>query len=131
MSRRTTRPTEATSTSATLQAQLRDGLGRLRQPTRELLSSLKDATGELRRLALVTSPFAIRAELIAHGLASEQSETGHCELTALGLAALELSQPLTRREQEQLAAEADRALADSTSETDTRATAEATSVQQP
>ena len=73
MSRRSTKPVATTSTSATMQQQLRDGLRHLRAPTRELLSSLKDATPELLRLALMTSPFAIRAELIAHGLAVDES----------------------------------------------------------
>lgn len=94
MSRRTARPCAATSTSETPQTQLRESVVNLRQPTRELLFSMIEAAEELRQLALGTSSFAMRAELFAHGLASDQSMTGRCKLTALGLAALELDQPV-------------------------------------
>ena len=119
MSRPTTEPSAATNTPDSLQARLREGLAQLRPSTRELLSSLKNATAELRHLALATSPFAVRAELIAHGLAAEASAASGAtryELTALGLAALELSQPLSADARGKLAAEADRALAEATSE---------------
>lgn len=103
-----------TNDAGTLEAQLREGLARLRRPTRELLSSLKDATPEVRGLALVTSPFAVRAELLIHGLATDESGAGRdrCALTPLGLAALEFSRPLSPDSRRELAAEADRALAD-------------------
>lgn len=66
----------------------------LRQPTRELLRNLKHATPELRRLALLTSPFGVRAELFAHGFATDDFNLDGraCELTARGLLALERSE---------------------------------------
>ncbi|HEX8082826.1 MAG TPA: hypothetical protein VF529_00960 [Solirubrobacteraceae bacterium] len=87
--------------------QLLEGLEHLRPQTRALLSSLKEASPELRRLALRTSPFAVRSELYAHGLATQDLS---CDLTVLGQAALEVVQPLTADARETLAAEAHRAL---------------------
>ncbi|MEA2361285.1 MAG: hypothetical protein QOD71_430 [Thermoleophilaceae bacterium] len=95
------------SKSSSLRSQLQAGLERLGPDTVQLLQSLKEASPELRRLALQTSPFATRAELIAHGLLTRDES---CEMTSLGNAALEVLQPLAPDARRELAAEAQRVL---------------------
>jgi hypothetical protein len=96
----------------TVEAQFRLGLQDLTAETRLALQVLKEATPDKQHLLLATIP-SLRPELLRHGLiryvSARRGEI--CELTALGVAAVDVISEISERAVAQLMLAAENALA--------------------